>query len=239
MAGIVIIPARGGSQRVPRKNVYPIDGVPMIARTINAVSASGVADAIVVTTDDVEIAQVASTQGAVVLQRPTELADHHTPLLPVMQSAISNLQQTGAISEVQQNVALVYATAITLDPGDLAQALSHTPTDSLVVSVTSFPHPPQRGFILNDEGTMIPIDRAALETRTQDLPQWWHDASQFVWGTAQTWLSTSSILEGALGFRVPHWRVVDLDTPEDLVRAEALVRVLTSLSFRQPRSTQD
>lgn len=239
MAGIVIIPARGGSQRVPRKNVYSIDGVPIIARTIDAVAASGIADTIVVTTDDAEIAEVASRRGATLVARPPELADHHTPVLPVMQHTISDLQQADLIAGDQQPVGLVYATAVTLDPADLAQSFDQTPPDSFLVSVTSYPHPPQRAFTLDDEGTMIPVDKAALKARTQDLPVWWHDAAQFVWGATRTWLSASSILDSALGFRVPHWRVVDLDTPDDLVRAEALVRTIASLSSQQPRSAQD
>ncbi len=238
MTGTVIIPARGGSKRIPRKNVHPLSGIPMIGHTIRAVLNSGIAAPVVVTTDDGEIAQVAQQFGAMTLDRPHHLADDHTPLLPVMQDAISQLMASDVITDPGEPVAMVIATAITMDPHDLAESMGLVGTSDFLVSIAVFEHPPQRGFTLIAEGRLNPVDPPALNTRTQDLPIWYHDAAQFVWGAAGTWLSATSILGAARGYRVPHWLSVDIDTPEDLLRAEVLLKALASVSSEERRDPQ-
>ena len=233
MTGTVIIPARSGSTRIPRKNVHLVGGVPVIGHTIRAVLDSGIAASVVVTTDDGEIAQVAQQFGAKTLDRPVHLADDHTPLLPVMQEAISQLMASGVITDPGEPVAMVLATAITMDPRDLAESMGLTGTSDLLVSIAVFEHPPQRGFTLTADSQLNPVDPPALNTRTQDLPTWYHDAAQFVWGRAATWLSATSILGTARGYRVPHWRSVDIDTPEDMLRAEVLLKALASVSSEE------
>lgn len=233
MTGTVIIPARGGSKRVPRKNVRLVGGVPVIGHTICAVLDSGIAGSVVVTTDDEEIAQVAQQFGASTLNRPVHLADDHTPVLPVMQDAINQLMASDVITDPGEPVAMVMATAITMDPRDLAESMELVGSSDFLVSVTAFEHPPQRGFTLTAEGQLDPVDLPALNARTQDLPDWYHDAAQFVWGRAATWLSASSILGTARGYRVPHWRSVDIDTPEDMLRAEVLLTALASVSSEE------
>lgn len=233
MTGTVIIPARGGSKRVPRKNVRLVGGVPVIGHTIRAVLDSGIAGSVVVTTDDGEIAQVAQQFGARTLDRPLHLADDHTPVLPVMQDAILQLMASDVITDPGELVAMVMATAITMDPRDLVESMELVGSSDFLVSVTAFEHPPQRGFTLTAEGHLNPVDPPALNARTQDLPDWYHDAAQFVWGRAATWLSASSILGTARGYRVPRWRSVDIDTPEDLLRAEVLLTALASVSSEE------
>lgn len=233
MSGTVIIPARGGSKRVPRKNVHVVDGVPVIGHTIRVVLDSGIADSVVVTTDDREIAQVAQQFGARTLDRSLHLADDHTPVLPVMQDAISQLMASDEITDPGEPIAMVMATAITMDPRDLAESRNLVGSSDFLVSVTTFEHPPQRGFTLTAEGHLSPVDPPALKARTQDLLDWYHDAAQFVWGRAATWLSASSVLETARGYRVPHWRSVDIDTLGDLLRAEVLLKTLASVSSEE------
>ena len=229
MPATVIVPARGGSKRVPRKNTLPLVGVPIINRTLQLIDEAHIADSIVVSTDDDDIAALARGFGASVLRRESSLADDHTPLLPVMQDAIARLPELGISIEAEDAIALVYATAITMDPEDLASACSSITEDAFVVSVASFAHPPQRGFSLTADNTLEPVDPSASAVRTQDLPQWYHDAAQFVCGKRSTWQSATGIFAKARGYVVPRWRCVDLDTPEDLKTAEVLLAGLASL----------
>ena len=183
-------------------------------------------------TDDNEIAALAENFGAYVLRRESGLADDHTPLLPVIQDAIARLPELGIFIEDDDAVALVYSTAITMDPKDLASAHSAITENALVLSVASFAHPPQRGFSLAAHNDLEPIDSSASTIRTQDLPEWYHDAAQFVWGTCSAWQSATGIFAKARGYRVPRWRCVDLDTPEDLKTAEILLAGLASLGLQ-------
>lgn len=229
MPATVIIPARGGSKRVPRKNVLPLLGIPILTRTLQAVQDANVADSIVVTTDDEEIADIARDLGAATLTRPAELSDDHTPILPVVQDAIAQLLGLSFPIDPEDKVAMVYATAITVNPADLANAAGSIPNDGFVVSVATYPHPPQRGFAMAADKALQPVDPSASGMRTQDLPEWYHDAAQFVWGTRSTWQSATGIFASARGYVVPRWRCVDLDTPEDLKTAEVLLAGLASL----------
>ena len=229
MPATVIIPARGGSKRVPRKNVLPLLGIPILTRTLHAVHDAKIADSIVVTTDDEEIADIARDLGATTLTRPAELSDDHMPLLPVAQDAIAQLLGLSFPLDPEDKVAMVLATAITMDPADLANAAGSIPHNGFVVSVASYPHPPQRGFSLTVDNALEPVDPSASATRTQDLPERYHDAAQFVWGTRSTWQSATGIFANARGHVVPRWRCVDLDTPEDLKTAEVLLAGLASL----------
>ena len=230
MPTTVIVPARGGSQRIPRKNVLPLLGKPILARTLGAIHEAGVADNVIVTTDDDEIEAIASTNGALVLRRSPELADEHTPLLPVMQDAIQQLVERDIVHEESDAIGMVFATAITMNPQDLANARDEIPADRFVVSVATYTHPPQRAFQMDASGRLQSVEPTQESVRTQDLPEWYHDAAQFVWGHTRAWMSAASIFANASGYEVPRWRCVDLDTPEDLVTAQVLLAGLASLS---------
>lgn len=230
MGAVVIVPARGGSRRIPRKNVLPVAGIPVLTRTLMLIQQAAVADHIVVSTDDDEIAALAREQGVHVITRNPELADDHTPLLPVIQSTIRELTTLGIPSAPDRLIGMVFATAITMQPSDLRSGRDLVSADHLVVSVTSYAHPPQRGFVMGESGNLRSVDPASAAVRTQDLPAWFHDAAQFVWGSERTWMAATSIFENALGYHVPRWRAVDLDEPEDLQRAEVLLAGLASLS---------
>lgn len=226
----MIVPARGGSRRIPRKNVLPLRGTPILARTLGAIHEAGVADNVIVTTDDDEIEAIASSNGALVIRRSLELSDEHTPLLPVIQDAIHQLVERGIMTEESHAVAMVFATAITMSPHDLASARDEITADRFVVSVASYAHPPQRAFHMDAEGRLQTVEPTQESVRTQDLPEWYHDAAQFVWGRTETWMSASSIFDNARGYQIPRWRCVDLDTPEDLTTARVVLAGLASLS---------
>lgn len=227
VSSVAVIPARGGSQRVPGKNLRPLDGVPTIVRVIALCQSSGACDRIIVSTDNAEIASSAKQAGAEVpFIRPPELADDHTGILPVMQHAVTELALHDA-----SPVACVYATAVTMDPHDLSmaqQAISLQPTSPFVISITTYDAPIQRALTMNADGVLAMVDPATSHTRSQDLPDRWHDAGQFIWATAEQWRIASSVWDASRGYPVPHWRCVDIDTEEDWRRAELTVRTINA-----------
>lgn len=228
LPSIVVIPARSGSQRVPGKNIRPANGIPALARVIALSQEADIADRIIVSTDSEAIAQVALGAGAEVpFQRPSELSDAHTGIIQVIQHTVRELALPA-----QTAVACVYATAFTLDPQDLAKGrgrLEKSPGDSFIVSVTPFDYPIQRALEMNDQGHLFMNEAGHAGTRSQDLPERWHDAGQFIWGTASTWLSASSVWDTAEGQPVARWRSIDIDTEEDWEHAELVLKAIESL----------
>ena len=228
---VVIIPARGGSQRIPGKNTRDLAGVPVLARTIAIAQSSGATDAIYVSTDSPEIADLARSSGVGVIDRPVDLADHHTPLLPVMQHAIAKLEETGELTVVT-TIGCLYATAVTLDPSDLnasrRQLLDHQVSmpDSFVIGVCEYSHPIQRAMALESDSRLEVISPEFAQARTQDLPSRFFDAGAFIWGYSAAWMSAEPILTRSTGFVLPNWRSVDLDTESDWARAELVVQLL-------------
>lgn len=222
---LAVIPARGGSRRVPKKNVRPFLGRPMIAWAIDAARASGVFDRIVVSTDDEEIATAAATAGAEVpFRRPASLADDHTPTRPVVAHAIDALGAEDAWA-----VCCLYATAPLVDPEDLSQGLTRLRGGAVgyVFTVVPFPHPIQRALRRAEDGHVDMFDPAAFHARSQDLEPAWHDAGQFYWARPATWRTDAPMFgPGAIGLAVAPERVQDIDTEEDWRLAEMKARLL-------------
>jgi len=221
---ICVIPARGGSRRIPRKNVALFHGRPMIGWSIAAARDAGVFDRIVVSTDDAGIAAVAVQEGAEVpFVRPADLAGDHTPTVPVIAHAV---QALGLAKDMP--VCCLYATAPMVQAEDLRRGLAMLqPDSSFVVSVTTFPFPIQRALRHHADGRIEMMDPTHMTTRSQDLEETWHDAGQFYWARAATWGAGLPVFgPGARGLTLPRHRVQDIDTPEDWARAEALFAVL-------------
>lgn len=223
MARLVVIPARGGSKRIPRKNIREFRGKPLIAWPILSVLESGVFDDVIVSTDDAEIAEVALTWGArVPFERPPELADDFVATAPVVAHAIEVLASSG---KTYSDVCCLYPAAVFVTPRDLAEAAERATDLPIGVSVTTvvrYPHPIQRALVLDTGGLLRPIDSAAIGQRSQDLEERWHDAGQFYWAKPETWLDGSSILNRVVPHEIPSWRVQDIDTEEDWRRAELI-----------------
>jgi len=222
---VVIIPARGGSQRIPNKNIRHVLGEPALSRVISLCRESRIADRVVVSTDSEQIAQLALDAGAEVpFERPHNLADAHSGIIQVIQHAVRELSLIPRTA-----VTCVYATAFTLDPADLARGmktLRESSSDAFVVSVTPFDYPIQRALQMDSNGLLTMLEQDHLGTRSQDLPERWHDAGQFIVGTAETWLAASSVWNRAIGIPVAHWRAIDIDTEEDWQHAELLLRAI-------------
>ena len=220
---ICVIPARGGSKRIPQKNIRLFCGKPMIAWSIQAAADSGCFDRIVVSTDDDAIAEMATSYGAEVpFRRMAVLADDYTPTLPVIADAIQQLN-----IEDQTAVCCLYATAPFVTAHDLRsgrELLTETEAP-FVLAVTTYAFPIQRALRRQASGTVEMFDPTKMQTRSQDLEEAWHDAGQFYWGQAHRWKNGKGIFDlGAKGFALPRHRVQDIDTEEDWHRAERMMR---------------
>jgi N-acylneuraminate cytidylyltransferase len=223
---IAVIPARGGSKRIPGKNIKPFAGKPIIAYSIEAALESGCFDHVIVSTDDQEIAQVAMSYGAEVpFVRPKELADDHSGTLPVIKHAIEWFAMRGKSPEY---VCCIYATAPFLNPSivnDAFQQLRSSGAD-YCFTVTSFPFPIQRALSIRQQRLEMFHPQYA-ETRSQDLTESYHDAGQLYWGRAQAFETMKPLFSSsATPFILPRYRVQDIDTPEDWQLAEMMYTVL-------------
>ncbi len=224
---LCIIPARGGSKRIPRKNIKPFCGLPMIAHSIQAALAAGCFDQVLVSTDDEEIAALARSYGAgTPFLRPENLSDDHATTGAVIRHALLWLQEQGSHPE---HVCCLYATAPFAQAADLQHGLDllRRHQAEYAFSVTSFPFPIQRALRLDGNHSVSMFQPENFAVRSQDLEEAWHDAGQFYWGTAAAWLAEKPIFNShALAVVLPRHRVQDIDTPEDWQRAELLYRLL-------------
>lgn len=225
---IAVIPARGGSKRIPRKNIKDFGGRPMIAWSIEVARQSECFDRILVSTDDAEIAKVAEQYGAEVpFMRPAALADDHTGTIPVIAHAIEWLQEHG---ETPEAVCCLYATAPFVTEDALQQGyreLNEYTDADYAFSVTSYPFPIQRALRMTSNGRVEMFQPEHFNTRSQDLEEAWHDAGQFYWGRTGAWLAGRALFgQRSIPIPLPRHRVQDIDTPEDWERAEWLFRAL-------------
>ena len=222
---LAVIPARGGSKRIPRKNIRPFCGKPIIGYSIEVAIGSGLFDKVIVSTDDEEIAEVARGYGAEVpFLRPARLADDHTGTNAVVKHAIHRLQEE--IGTVQ-HACCIYATAPFLQTHYLRRGLFElTELDSsFAFSVTSFPFPVQRALRIDKEGRVEPFAPAYINARSQDLEEAYHDAGQFYWGTAGAFLNDEVLFSRkSVPVLLPRHLVQDIDTLEDWNRAELMYR---------------
>lgn len=226
MGHIAIIPARGGSKRIPRKNVRPFLGQPMIAHPIALALECGLFDDVVVSTDDVEIAEIAEQSGArVPFLRPAELSDDFAGTRPVIDHALDQLLATGrAIA----SACCIYPCTPLLRTNDLIAArdlLDASATDRFVFPVVEFPSPIERALRRDDAGHVSPASPTHTQTRTQDLPSAYYDAGQFYWGRLAAWQGRREVFDGASTLVLDATRVVDIDTEADWAMAERLARI--------------
>ncbi|MGE8064018.1 pseudaminic acid cytidylyltransferase [Pseudomonas sp. NPDC089569] len=228
MSNVAIIPARGGSKRIPRKNLKPFAGVPMIARSIQAAVESGLFSHVVVSTDDEEIAEVARACDAQVpFMRPAALADDFTGTAAVIVHALQALREQGHEFD---RACCIYATAPLLQPRFLATGLNllnQHPDKSYAFSVCEFGFPVQRALTLDDQGALNALYPQFRHTRSQDLSAAYQDAGQFYWGRSEAWLRGELLYSPqSLPVILPRYLVQDIDTPDDWKRAEYLYAAL-------------
>lgn len=224
---IAVIPARGGSKRIPRKNIKIFCGKPMIAWSISVAIESGLFDRIFVSTDDTEIAKVAIEWGAEApFLRPPELSGDFTGTTEVMAHATKWAQNQGWKLDA---VCCIYATAPLIQIKDLMQGLSLLETGAwdYAFPVAEFSAPIFRAFKCNEYGGVEMFFPEHFETRSQDLPIAFHDAGQFYWGRPIAWMESRRIFSRHSALvKLPSWRVQDIDNWDDWLRAEFLFNKL-------------
>ena len=224
---LAVIPARGGSKRIPRKNIRKFAGKPIIAWSIEAARAAGCFDRILVSTDDPEIAAVAREHGAEApFTRPAELADDHVGTVPVIAHAVRWQEEQG---DAVTAACCIYATAPFCRAEDLREGLRLLEQGGAdyVFPVAGYGFPIQRAVRLDAEGRVGMFQPEHGATRSQDLEPAYHDAGQWYWGTRDAWLEGRPIFAPeSRAVVLPASRVQDIDTPEDWARAELMFRAL-------------
>ncbi|AFL69711.1 pseudaminic acid cytidylyltransferase [Sulfurospirillum barnesii] len=224
---IAIIPARGGSKRIPRKNIKEFCGKPIITYSIETAQKSGLFDKIIVSTDDEAIADVARFYGAEVpFMRPRELSDDYTPTIPVIAHAIQN---SGIYTNGIKAVCCLYATAPFVQASFLQKAYEKlfTCTALYCFSATRFSFPIQRAIRLTHDDRVEMFSPENFAIRSQDLKEAYHDAGQFYWGKPEAWLENKTIFAPhSTAFLLPPHLVQDIDTPEDWIRAELMYKIV-------------
>ena len=230
MKVVAIIPARGGSKRIPRKNIRGFAGKPMIAHSIECALQSHLFDQVIVSTDDEEISEIAQRHGATVpFIRPKELSDDHAGTTEVIAHGVNWLQNQGADLSA---VCCIYATAPFIRQDDLKKGWNILNEGSwdYVFSATTFAFPIFRAFQKNADGGLEMLFPEYFKTRSQDIPDAIHDAGQFYWGRPQAWLNHAKIFsKTSTVVEIPRWRVQDIDTLEDWEQAQILWRVLQAI----------
>jgi pseudaminic acid cytidylyltransferase len=224
---IAIIPARGGSKRIPRKNIKEFCGKPMIAWSIEVAKTSGLFDRIIVSTDDTEIAEVAKQWGAEVpFMRPEELSNDYAGTTEV----ISHLTQWILDQGIDvAAVCCIYATAPFVQVADLKRGLEALNSGDwdYAFTVTDFAAPIFRSFKQTSEGGIKMFFPEHFTARSQDLPIALHDAGQFYWGRPTAWLKGKHIFDRySTPVVIPRWRVQDIDTQDDWKRAEIFAPII-------------
>ena len=224
---ICVIPARGGSKRIPRKNIKEFNGKSIIAYSIEAAFKSNCFSQVIVSTDDDEISEVAKKYGALVpFVRPDELSNDYAGTIPVIKHAIEWMEDNNNYIE---NVCCLYATAPFIQSKIISKAYQQLQDSNsdYCFSVTSFSFPIQRAIkiVQGDKVNMFYPEH--YNTRSQDLEEAYHDAGQFYWGKAQAFKDESPLFsEVATPYVLPRYLVQDIDTMEDWIRAETMYKVL-------------
>lgn len=224
MDSVCIIPARGGSKRIPRKNIRTFHGKPMIAWSIEAASAACVFERIVVSTEDDEVAEISRTLGAEVpFKRPMDIADDFAGTDEVFKHALS------VLGVKDGSACCLYATAPLVRAEDLRKGfdLIRDKGCASAFSVVKYAYPIYRAMKVNDAGRLEMLWPEHRDTRSQDLPEVWHDAGQFYWVDVDKYLPEGRLFgPDACPVELPTWRVQDIDTEEDWLRAEQLFETI-------------
>ena len=224
---VAIIPARGGSKRIPKKNIKNFYGKPLIAYSIETALKSQLFDKVIVSTDDIEIAKISKEYGAEVQMRPKELADDYTGTAEVIEYVLENL------NEKFDFVCIIYATAPLLQTKYLKEGFEKLKNSDAInaFSATSMSFPIQRTFKLNSDERCEMFTPEYYHTRSQDLEEAYQDAGQFYWSKIDKKSDDIFFGKDSIPIILPRYLVQDIDTLEDWERAEVMYRVLNQNSY--------
>ncbi len=227
---LAVIPARGGSKRIPRKNIREFCGKPIIAYSIEIARKSELFDHIVVSTDDEEVASIAREYGAETpFIRPEGISDDFTGTNAVVKHAIQWFQNQ---NQPVKLACCIYATAPFLQIRFLREGYDKLIRSEklFAFSVTTFPFPIQRAVRINPQGEVAPFWPEYVNTRSQDLEEAYHDAAQFYWGKAEAYMEDAVTFSAAsIPVVLPRYLVQDIDTEEDWINAEIMFKSLQAI----------
>ncbi len=224
---IAVIIARGGSKRIPKKNIKNFLGKPIIEIVIKTIKSSKIFDEIIISTDDFSIARIAEKNKIKVpFKRPKSLANDYADGLSVMKHAVNTFNPGNLNNNIY---CCVYPTSVFMTKKDLISSYREFNKfkPSFLFSATSFEYPYQRGFFLSKKNNVKLLSKSNYFKRTQDLKVLYHDAGQFYWGSKKNWGSKKMIFEKkSKAFLIPNHRVTEIDTLSDWKRAEKLYKTL-------------
>lgn len=223
MKNLAIIPARGGSKRIPKKNIKPFLGKPIIAYSIEAAIESGLFEEVMVSTDDEEIAEVARQFGAKVpFMRSAVTASDYATTADVLKEVIEKYKEYGCEFD---NFCCIYATAPMIQPKDIVSAFNRlsSSTFTVVYPVVAFSYPIWRCLDLEEDGSMKRHWPEFENSRSQDLPKEYHDTGTFYWYKTKEWLSGDLNVGG---IEVDETTIQDIDTETDWKLAEMKHKLL-------------
>jgi len=224
---VAVVPARGGSKRIPRKNLVDFHGKPIIHWPLEMLADSGFFDVITVSTDDEQISEVASMVcDAEIVERPVDLAGDEVATAPVIVHAIRRLEERHGVDVTQ--VTVVYPAAVFTVADDLVSAdgILHASSAEMVMSVGKHQAPTQRSWRRVDGSVIERVSPEFAMTRSQDLEEHYFDAGQFYVSLRSVWerLAAGCEVRTAM-YEMEPWRVCDIDTPDDLEMAKRLFQI--------------
>ena len=224
---ICVIPARGGSKRIPKKNIKKFNGKPIIAYSIDAAFKSKCFEEIIVSTDDDEVASISLKYGAKVpFKRPKNLSDDYTPTIPVIKHAINWFEKN---NNMISNICCLYATAPFVKPEFIKESYEQfvLSNSKYCFSATSYAFPIQRAIKILKNKKVSMFFPENFNLRSQDLIKSYHDAGQFYWGKVQAYKDEISMFSNeAEAYILPRYLVQDIDDNEDWIRAEMMYKLL-------------
>lgn len=227
MSIVAIIPARGGSKRIPNKNIRVFASQPIISYSIKAAQETSLFERIIVSTDSEKIAEVAKSYGAEVpFVRPVELSDDFTGTVPVLIHALNWLNEHDYTTDY---FCCIYATAPFIQPDFIRKGfdLLNKKEAMTVFSVTTFSYPIFRALKVSDDGRIKMFWPEHEKSRSNDLPEAYHDAGQFYWGDTEKFIKEKRFFSSdSASIVIPRYLVQDIDTPEDWETAEKMYSVL-------------
>ena len=225
---IAIIPARGGSKRIPRKNIKLFNGEPMISYAISALKKTNLFEEIIVSTDDLEIARISESFGAFIpFMRPEILGGDSIGTVEVIADLVKTLDLKGS-----RLVCCTYATNPFLDSENLISGFDlilNSLEAEYACAVAKYNYPIQRALEVDSHGLMQMALPENLLIHSQTLEERWHDAGQFYFAKAETWASGKPMLMNTIGIGIDKWRCVDIDDEEDWQKAELLHKISSKI----------
>ncbi len=223
MKPVAIIPARGGSKRIPRKNIADMNGLPMLAYPVRTAVESGVFSHVIVSTEDQEIKEIAKKYGAEVVDRPPELATDQAFETEVYKQVLGTLDQQ------PEFFCGIYPTAILLEPEDFKKSFalfSEEPQSDVIMSVSRYPIHPFKALEAGDEGYLSMVHPKECLMRSQTYPHYVASNGTFYWLRTSAFLKDPTYYTQRLrGYELPSDRAVDIDEPEDLDMARAMLKI--------------